>query len=78
MGMSSKPARAMSCGTRTPASASAARQPMAIMSLPQKTAVGRCARVAISLPARQPDSSVKSPGSTSSGAPGSSSAKAER
>ena len=43
VGMSSKPASAMSCGTRSPASVSAHRQPIAIMSFAAKTASGRIA-----------------------------------
>ena len=41
IGMSSKPATAISPGTGTPASASAESAPIAIASLPAKIAVGR-------------------------------------
>ena len=77
-GTSSKPARAMSCGTRRPASLRADRQPIAIMSLLANTALGRCVNATTWLPARKPDSCVMSPGSTGSGTPGSHSASALR
>ena len=77
-GMSSKPASAMSAGTRRPASLNAERQPIAIMSLLANTALGRCTDAAIRLPARKPESCVKSPCSTCSSRPGSRSAIAAR
>src|SRR5690606_10178949 len=71
-GTSSKPARARSPGTRRPPSPRANRQPSAIMSLAAKTASGSVPPSSSALPARWPEASPKSPGSTrgaTSGAP---------
>ena len=61
IGMSSKPATAISSGTRTPARRSANRTPIAIESFAAKIAVGRGESRTIASPATWPDSSPKSP-----------------
>jgi hypothetical protein len=61
IGMSSKPATAISSGTLTPAFRNAWRTPTAIESFAAKIAVGRGERPRIASPAASPDSSPKSP-----------------
>ena len=65
IGMSSNPPTATSPGTRTPSSWNALRRPIAIESFAAKTAVGRGRIPSATDAARKPDSSPKSPGTSS-------------
>ena len=60
MKMSSKPTTAMSCGTATPASRSAAIAPIAIRSLAAKKALGRFGRASTLAAAVRPPTSLNS------------------
>ena len=60
MKMSSKPMTAMSCGTATPASRSAAIAPIAIRSLAAKKALGRFRRASTLAAAIRPPTSLNS------------------